>query len=80
MGRIPMNPSTALEKASQALFGEWCPKKLGEGLGVSERSVRRWRANPDDYPMPASIPDNLAAVLRARAKVSLGLADDLSSD
>ena len=47
-----MTPPEALAAISDALFGCWSPALLAAELGVSERTVRRWRAG-SSIPLPA---------------------------
>lgn len=72
-----MNSPTALEKASEALFGEWCPKKLGEQLGVCSRTIRRWRWSPDEWPMPKDARSDLVSALRRQSKALSLVANEI---
>ena len=56
----------ALERISTALFGSWAPGRLADVLGVSERSVRRWRDDPVKYRVPPGVWNDLAAECERR--------------
>ena len=60
-----MTPSQALQRVSEALYGDWCPSALASDLGVSERSVRRWGAS--SHPIQNTLWADLVLLCQDRA-------------
>lgn len=49
------------------------PSRLGNDFGVSERSVRRWRGEPERWPVPERIWSELRTLCLDRAEAILDL-------
>jgi len=55
-----------LERVGRALYGQQWQSALAADLGISDRTMRRWKAGDT---IPEGIPADLLALVKARGKV-----------
>jgi hypothetical protein len=72
-----MTTSQRLQALSEALYGSWSPSSLGRDLGVSERSVRRWSAFPERWPIPERIWPEVRTLLLDRSERIMALVGEI---
>lgn len=73
LAKLPENE--ALETCARCLYGAAWHAPLAEGLGVSDRSLRRWTSL--QAPIPAGIWEELRALLIAHSLEARDLAAQL---
>lgn len=68
-------PNDLLPRVGEALFGARWQTELARGLGVNDRTVRRWVAEPGS--MPAGALADLQRLVAARQDLLAMIAEEL---
>lgn len=78
MPLMPRDPAAAMETAGKALFGPNWEGPLSQELGVNDRTMRRWMADPSS--IPVGVWGDIVAVCRRRAETLNNLAASMGAD